>query len=39
MKEIRKIELNSYLQEEVWIENNGENFFERTLDIIRLLGV
>jgi len=34
--ETRKIELNSYLHEDVWGENNGEHFFERTLDLIRL---
>ena len=36
MKGIRKIELNSYLQEDLWRENNGEHFFKRTLDLIRL---
>ena len=36
MKGIRKIELNSYLQGDLWRENNGEHFFKRTLDIVRL---
>ena len=35
-KGIKKIELNSYLHEDVWGENNGEHLFERTLDLIRL---
>ena len=32
---IRKFEQNSYLQENVWKQNNDEQFFERTLDLIR----
>ena len=36
MKGIRKIELNSYLQEGVWKENNDEHLFERTIDLIIL---
>ena len=35
MKGNKKMELNSYLQEDLWRENYGENN-ERTLDLIRL---
>ena len=36
MKGIRRVELYSYLQQDMLRKNNGEHFFERTLDLVRL---